>query len=362
MGRSKGLREDMGRLVHGAYRPIDDRASTCEGEFRLGMLLEERRDVAGAEQAYRSADLLGHPAAACNLGILLERRHELRGAERAYRRADRRGDADGAFNLGSLLEERGELRDAEAAYARADRRGHAAAACNLGALLAERGQETLAAAAFQRALTRGDPDAAENLAALTGSVTGADGAAADAEPRSRRTAPPRLALAIGVPSTMLAAAVCALVMLGSAGSHAQPPAQGVHAVAGTTGAAEMSRSHPGFEPVVKIALSRSPRTDKAHSKRRHPPGAKRAERARAKHAPSHRRSTATHAQATQPAAPPPPASVEVVAAAPPATAPTPPPATTVTAPTPAQPPSAGSSPTASGSRPDTSSGTASGGG
>ncbi|MGH2929434.1 MAG: hypothetical protein ACRDL8_14620, partial [Solirubrobacteraceae bacterium] len=105
MGRSTGLREAWGRRVHGAYRPIDDRASTCEGEFRLGMLLEKHRDLAGAEQAYRSADLLGHPAAACNLGILLERRHELHAAERAYRRADKRGDPDGAFNLGSMLEE-----------------------------------------------------------------------------------------------------------------------------------------------------------------------------------------------------------------------------------------------------------------
>jgi tetratricopeptide (TPR) repeat protein len=115
--------EGLGRLAHGAYRPVDDRAGTAEGEFLLGTMLEERQDVGAAEQAYRRADLLGHAAAACNLGTLLEGRRQFGAAEEAYRRADKRGDANGAFNLGVMLEEGGDLRAAESAYGRADRRG-----------------------------------------------------------------------------------------------------------------------------------------------------------------------------------------------------------------------------------------------
>ncbi|MGH2892125.1 MAG: hypothetical protein ACRDPM_02485, partial [Solirubrobacteraceae bacterium] len=47
------------------------------------------------------------------------------GAEAAYRRADERGDTNGAFNLGVLLEERSDLAGAEMAYRRAGERGDA---------------------------------------------------------------------------------------------------------------------------------------------------------------------------------------------------------------------------------------------
>jgi peptidoglycan hydrolase-like protein with peptidoglycan-binding domain len=92
--------------------------------FNLGLLLEERGDLAGAEAAYRRADQRGHGAAASNLGVLLEERGAPAEAEAAYRRADQRGDATAAFNLGVLLEERGDPAGAEAAYRRADQRGN----------------------------------------------------------------------------------------------------------------------------------------------------------------------------------------------------------------------------------------------
>jgi peptidoglycan hydrolase-like protein with peptidoglycan-binding domain len=99
--------------ANGAYYDI-------EGAFNLGVLREDRGDLAGAETAYRRADRHGHGAAATNLGVLLEGRGDLAGAEKAYRRADQRGQASGAFNLGALLEERGDLAAAEEAYRRAD--------------------------------------------------------------------------------------------------------------------------------------------------------------------------------------------------------------------------------------------------
>ncbi|HXO06998.1 MAG TPA: hypothetical protein VN880_03160, partial [Solirubrobacteraceae bacterium] len=68
------------------------------------------------EAAYRSADELGHAAAASNLGLLLENNGDLDGAELAYRRAADRGDVAGMFNLGALLEQQGDLDGAEKAY------------------------------------------------------------------------------------------------------------------------------------------------------------------------------------------------------------------------------------------------------
>ena len=54
------------------------------------------------------------PARASSLGVLLEQRGDLAGAEAAYRRADERGDAVGAFNLAAMLAERNDTAEAEA--------------------------------------------------------------------------------------------------------------------------------------------------------------------------------------------------------------------------------------------------------
>ena len=133
--------------------PIDINAA-----FDLGVLLEEQKDVAGAEAAYRRADERGHAAAASNLGVLLEAGGDRAGAEAAYRRADERGEANGAFNLGVLLEGSEDLTGAEAAYRRADERGHAAAASNLGVLLEGNGDRAGAEAAYRRADERDEAE------------------------------------------------------------------------------------------------------------------------------------------------------------------------------------------------------------
>jgi peptidoglycan hydrolase-like protein with peptidoglycan-binding domain/Flp pilus assembly protein TadD len=143
-----------------------DDGDEVENAFRLGVLLEEQHDLAGAEASYRKADLRGHAAAASNLGVLLEWRGDVDAAEAAYRRADERGDPNGAFNLAVLLEEQDQLAEAEAAYRRADLQAHAAAASNLGVLLERRGDREGAQAAYRRADERGDATGAFNLGLL----------------------------------------------------------------------------------------------------------------------------------------------------------------------------------------------------
>src|SRR5665213_1941306 len=95
-------------VVHRGVVPTSvDGARASIERFSLGVLLEERGDVASAELAYGEADALGHAGAALNLGVLLEARGDLPAAKRCYKRAHERGDPNGAFNLGALLEERG---------------------------------------------------------------------------------------------------------------------------------------------------------------------------------------------------------------------------------------------------------------
>ena len=159
--------------------PIDINAA-----FDLGVLLEEKKDLAGAEAAYRRADERGHAAAASNLGVLLEGKGDRADAEAAYRRADERGEANGAFNLGVLLETTEDATGAEAAYRRADGRGHAAAASNLGVLLEGKGDRAEAEAAYRRADERGEANGTFNLGVLLEErhdLAGAEGAYRRAE-------------------------------------------------------------------------------------------------------------------------------------------------------------------------------------
>jgi hypothetical protein len=101
----------------------DDVRLAATGACNLGVLLERRGDLEGAEAAYRRADERGHATGACYLGVLLERRGDLEGAEAAFRRADERGFGAGAYNLGLLLKRRGDLEGAKAARERARDRG-----------------------------------------------------------------------------------------------------------------------------------------------------------------------------------------------------------------------------------------------
>jgi peptidoglycan hydrolase-like protein with peptidoglycan-binding domain/Flp pilus assembly protein TadD len=180
--RRDGAAETVGGRDGAAARV--SRRDGAEEAFDLGVQLEQRGNMAGAEAAYRRADQAGHAAAASNLGVLLEQDGALREAEAAYRRADQRGDATAALNLGMLLESRGDLAEAEAAYRRANQRGNGAAASNLGVLLEERGALAEAEDIYRRADRSGDATAAFNLAALLeerGELLEAEGAYARAE-------------------------------------------------------------------------------------------------------------------------------------------------------------------------------------
>ena len=112
---------------------------SADAAFQRGLQLEQRRDVAGAEAAYRLADERGSAEGASNLGVLLYERHDVSRAEACLRRADARGSASGAFRLGVLLEDSGNLPDAEVAYRRGVTRGNPHAVDNLRLLLRKRG-------------------------------------------------------------------------------------------------------------------------------------------------------------------------------------------------------------------------------
>jgi tetratricopeptide (TPR) repeat protein len=122
----------------------------------LGVLLEGRGDLEGAEAAYRRADGRGDGGAALKLGELLQGRGDLEGAEAAYRRAAERGDPGTALRAGELLECRGNPEGAEIAYLRAAERGDPGMALQAGELLERRGNLEGARAAYLRAAERGD--------------------------------------------------------------------------------------------------------------------------------------------------------------------------------------------------------------
>ena len=197
-----------------AYRRADEDGDAA-GAFNLGVLLHQRRDLAGAVAAYERSERRGDPDAAFNLGVLLYEAGELDRAEAAWRRSTRNGHTKSAANLGFLLHRRGELErarlahlnalrateakaartrpgelesvlgpatavprstehpettaaieSAEIAYRRADEDGDAAGAFNLGVLLHQRRDLAGAVAAYERSERRGDPDAAFNLGVL----------------------------------------------------------------------------------------------------------------------------------------------------------------------------------------------------
>ena len=78
---------------------FDESVEEAVAAFALGGELVKKKDLDGAELAYRRADELGHPRAPSELGALLEQRGEAAAALAAYRRADERQDAVGPFNL-----------------------------------------------------------------------------------------------------------------------------------------------------------------------------------------------------------------------------------------------------------------------
>ena len=140
--------------------------------INLGVMLQsERRDIDGAEAAYRAViatDPASYSVAQTNLGILLDQeRKDIDGAEAAYRAAiaaDCQGCARAHTNLGMLLQhERKDIDGAEAAYraaVAADPR-YASAHVHLGILLMTVRKDIDGAEAAYRAAIAVDPGYAE---------------------------------------------------------------------------------------------------------------------------------------------------------------------------------------------------------
>ncbi len=134
--------------------------------MQLARIYSERDDEAAERDSLRRAEEAGYPEAPLNLGVLLRKQGKMREAMDAFRRAEEAGNENAPAYIGILLEEEGDWRSAEAAYRRAEEAGNAGAALNLGLLLKARKRPDEAEAAFRRAEAGGYPDAALNLGLL----------------------------------------------------------------------------------------------------------------------------------------------------------------------------------------------------
>jgi tetratricopeptide (TPR) repeat protein len=105
----------------------------------LGELLQDQRDLDGAEEAFGRAAERGDVVALGKLAILIDvYRDDPSRAEAAFRRADEAGSVDGAGNLGRILRDRGELHEAERAFKRCVDRGGLRALGDYAGLLSQR--------------------------------------------------------------------------------------------------------------------------------------------------------------------------------------------------------------------------------
>ena len=121
--------EERGQIAEAAaaYHRADERG-VADAPFRARDAAR-RRGQTRRSRAVASARGPARPcAAAHNLGLLLEERGDIAGAAAAYRRADDRGVADSAFQLAMLLAAHDRVAEAEEALARAEQRGHPEAA------------------------------------------------------------------------------------------------------------------------------------------------------------------------------------------------------------------------------------------
>lgn len=189
-GHAEGCTEcsnALGRLLAGrrdidgaeaAFRRAWDGGSV-NGAHNLGILLEfDRADLLGAMEVWAWADDRGHAGAAFNLGNSLRERGDLDGAFDAWSRAADRGDGGAAFNIGMLLEQRGDDEGAEAAWKRGGELGDGESDAVYGRRLELRGDLIGAEDAFRRSDERGNGNGAFNLGSLLWNQGAADGALA----------------------------------------------------------------------------------------------------------------------------------------------------------------------------------------
>lgn len=118
---------------------LADEEGDAAAARQLGILMQKRGDLDGAEAAFERAATRGDVAALGKLAILIDiHRDDPVAAEPAYRRADEAGSVDGAGNLGRILKERGDLGGAEAAFKRCVERGSVRALADYAGLLSMR--------------------------------------------------------------------------------------------------------------------------------------------------------------------------------------------------------------------------------
>ena len=173
----------------------DDSEIAGAASFNLGVLLRERRDQEGADEAFRRAAELGNPTAVAKLGrsAVEEAMEEVAGpdqgirdvieeqlrsegvltdeanimwGEDVYRDAIERGDGGAAHELGLALMGRGETQEAEEMFRKAIALGFTGAASSLGVLLEELGDPVGAEAAYREAMDNDVDDGAFNLGLL----------------------------------------------------------------------------------------------------------------------------------------------------------------------------------------------------
>jgi len=138
-GRSEHAEQILRELVAAG------RQSRGLAALNLGMLLEERGDTTGAQQAYEtvlaSEDRSGAGAASLNLGVIAAARGHHAEAERLFRTAAESDHPQarivGAFNLGTALAQRGAFAEARQYYRRAMESEHPQYAPMAAEMLAE---------------------------------------------------------------------------------------------------------------------------------------------------------------------------------------------------------------------------------
>jgi tetratricopeptide (TPR) repeat protein len=214
-------------MAQNAFEWVQSKGNV-RGSLKLAALMEDhRRDLAGAEAAWRAADDAGDLNGAANLGRLLREKGDLRGAEAAFHRSVERGSLRAAIDYAGLvsmrrdatpaeiadaamylceaeegfvlhddgmlmgaplvftgLDERCDARALERGIRRADERGSATGALCLGLILRRRGEPGAALPAYRRAVQRGEPEgwakAAEALLVL-GDIRAAEATAREGE-------------------------------------------------------------------------------------------------------------------------------------------------------------------------------------
>ncbi|MFB7720186.1 serine/threonine-protein kinase, partial [Nocardia sp. NPDC056100] len=161
------LLQDRGDLAEAEswFRKAIDAGNTIAMD-ELGFLLKQRGDLAEAESWFRKAIDAGNIIAMDDLGFLLKQRGDLAEAEVWFRKAIDAGNTNAMSSLGVLLQDRGDLAEAESWFRKAIDAGNTIAMDDLGFLLKQRGDLAEAEVWFRKAIDAGNANAMNNLGVM----------------------------------------------------------------------------------------------------------------------------------------------------------------------------------------------------